>query len=229
MNNNLQKPVLWLVICIFLVTVGAGYWIGTTMVVQPAGRESVFINSGENKSNTTYLLLETDDLSNDEPQLLSIWFIHINTEGKPKLGFTPVVSIDMAEDDNYSLLDKFSLNAELQPNRDFLSAVAKKGFSSQNYILVDQNSSAAFINWFAGKELQTPLALDKHSMAEYGPILRGFCSSISSASERSLVDFPWSKIVPGHFSTSLQFNKVLSNLAFLTSPSTPHCEMVPLP
>jgi hypothetical protein len=229
MNTTMQKPVLWLVICIFLLMTGAGFWIGTTMVVKPAGLEYAFTSSGENSKTNTYLLLETDDLSLDAPQLMSIWFIHITTGDKSKLGFTPVVSIDMVDSENYSLLQKFSITADKQPNQEFLSLVAKKGFSSQNYLIIDQKSTAAFINWFAGKELSNPLALDKHSMTQYGPVLRGFCSSLSSVSERGLVDFPWSKITPGHFLTSLHFTRVISNLELLTSPKTSHCEMVPLP
>ena len=229
MNNNVQKPVLWLVICIFFMMAGAGYWIGTTMVIKPGGTEYAYTNSGDNSGINTVLILETDDLSQTEPQLLSIWFIHINSGDKPKLGFTPVVTIDMVDSEDYNLLQKFSINPKQQPGNEFLSLVAKKGFPTQNYIIIDQKSAAGFVNWFAGKEFSNPLVLDMHSMAQYGPVLRGFCSSLSSVQERGLVDFPWSKVTPDHFATSLQFARVISNLAQLTSPKTPHCEMIPLP
>lgn len=229
MNKTVQKPVLWLVIGIFLITVGVGFWIGNTMVIKSANLEYGYASLNVSEKPNTILLLETDDLSLEEPQLLSIWFIHVNSGEKPKLGFTPVVTIDMVDNEDFYLLQKFSITPEKQPNREFLKLVAKKGFPSQNYIIVDQKSAAAIINWFAGKELANPLALDQHSIEQYGPVLRGFCGSLASVSDKGLLDFPWSKITPDHFSTSLQFDRVLSNFAHLTSPKTPHCEMVPLP
>jgi hypothetical protein len=229
LNEKVQKPVFWLVISIFGFMTLAGYWLGSTMVIQSTGKTFEFTTSGQDSEINTYLLLETDDLSLNKPQLLSIWFVHLYQGDKPRLGFTPVVSNNLTEDENYPLLSKFSLDSKRHPTQTFLNSVNKIGFSTRNFILVDQTSSAAFINWFTGKELTDPIAIEQHTMAQFGQVLRGLCSSLHLPLERSSIDFPWSKITPDHFMTSLQFNQVIQNLAFLTSPVTPSCEMVPLP
>jgi hypothetical protein len=229
LNDKVQKPLFWLVISIFLLMALTGYWIGSTMVVQPVGTEITFTNAVQDSGNKTYLLLELDDLSLPKPRLNSIWYVHLYPGDKPRLGFTPLVSIDMTENEDFKLLQQFSLDSNRLPTREFLHAVAKKGFSSQNYIMIDQISAASFLNWFAGKNFTDSVAIEKHTMTQYGQALRGLCSSLSLPSERGIIDFPWSKVFPNHFSTSLQFTQVMENIAFLTSPVPPRCEMVPLP
>ena len=229
MNGKLQNPILLLIVGVFFCMALVGYWIGSTMVVNSVGSDFIFANTIQESNQVTYLLLETDDLSLSKPQLNSIWFIHLFPEDKTRLGFTPVVSLGAPENDDSYLLKQFSLDDKRYPSRDFLQTVSKKGFPIQNYVLVDKTSAAAFINWFAGKELTESIAIEMHTMAQYGQVLRGLCSSLSLPSQRGATDFPWSKITPNHFSTSLQFDNVINNLVFLTTPISPRCEMVPLP
>ncbi|MEI8131118.1 MAG: hypothetical protein WCG34_01710, partial [Leptolinea sp.] len=47
-NIKLQKPVFWLFIGIFLIMSFAGYWIGSTMVLQSAGSEITISNILDN-------------------------------------------------------------------------------------------------------------------------------------------------------------------------------------
>lgn len=229
MNGKFQNPIILLIVGVFFCMALVGYWIGSTMVVNSVGSDIVFANSIEVTNQKTYLILETDDLSLSKPLLNSIWFIHLFTGDKPRLGFTPVISLGASENDDSNLLKQFTLDDKRNPSRDFLQAVSKKGFPTQNYILVDKTSAAAFINWFAGKEFTEPVAIEMHTLAQYGQVLRGLCSSLSQPSQRGATDFPWSKITPGHFSTSLKFDTVINGLIFLTTLISPRCEMVPLP
>jgi hypothetical protein len=228
-NNLVQKPDIWLILGIFLLTILIGFWIGTKMVVQLSESGLPLEITLQDSSKSTILLLEVNDLSESEPELISIWFIHLNTGEKPRLGFSPVLSIDMKDHKDFKLLKQFSLDSKRTPSREFLLAVTRKGFFTQNYIIVDKQSSIAFINWFAGKDLSDPIAIDDHTMAQYGQVLRNLCNSFALPSKNGSVDFPWSRIADDHFSTNLKFNQVLKNLSFLTSTNTPLCEMVPLP
>jgi hypothetical protein len=229
MNEKTQKPVFWIVIGVFLIMGLTGYWIGSTMVVQTGDPESFYKISEENSDSSTYLLLEVDDLTLESPKLFSIWFIHINNEGKPSLGFTPVVTNDQKDSDDIKLLQDFPLDSNNLPSREFLKVIASKGFTTNNFVIVDQTSISAFINWFSAKELLEPTILTDHTMVQYGQVLRAFCATLASPSERGIVDFPWSNIIPGHFYSSNNLNTVIENFGFLVSPNTPKCEMVPLP
>jgi hypothetical protein len=126
-------------------------------------------------------------------------------------------------------LEKYPLGANNLPSHEFLKVLARKGFPTTNYIIVDQISIAAFINWFSGEELLKPVEITSHSIVDYGKVLRSFCSTLSKPAERETFDFPWSKITSGHFITSSNFNTTMNDFSFLISPHTPKCEMVPMP
>jgi hypothetical protein len=228
-NNLVQKPVIWLILGIFLLAILIGFGIGTTMVVQINETNPLLDISPQDSTKSTILLLEVNDLSINEPELISIWFIHLNSGEKPRLGFSPLLTLDMTDNKDFKLLKQFSLDSNHNPSREFLQTVKRKGFSTPNYILVDRQSSTVFINWFTGKDLSDPIAIDDHTMAQYGQVLRNLCNSFTLPSKNGSVDFPWSRIAIDHFTTNLKFNQVIKNLTFLTSPNTPLCEMVPLP
>jgi hypothetical protein len=229
LNEKSQKPLFWLVIIIFAVMGLIGYGIGSTMVVQTAGSNPGFDLPSQASNSTTYVVLEVDDLSAAKPELLSIWFVHLKKGEKNYLGFTPVITADQTENADLALLKNYSLDGQNNPTHDLLNAIAKKGFPTTNYMVVDQKSSAALINWFTGKELSDPIFENSRTMTEYGKVLRSFCSTLSLPSDRGNQDFPWTKIIPEHFKTSINFTRAIENLEFLTSPNTPKCEMVPLP
>ncbi len=229
-NIPIKKPILWVSLLIFLATLGIGYLIGNSMVI----RSGDYFNSSQiSKSllsdDMAITIIEVTDLGLDEPDLLSIWYLHIMTGENPQLGFTPVVTISMVDDPNYSLLKEFSLDSNGYPSQDFLGKIQKTRVSSVGYIIIDQAGVSAFVNWFKGTDLSAPTGLSTFSMAEYGQLLRGLCNELPMVAERNTGEFPWSLITPLHFRTSLGFDQVITNMSFLTETIPPKCEMVPLP
>jgi len=134
----------------------------------------------------------------------------------------------MPDDPNYELLGKFSLDMNGNPSIVFLNSLRKLKVVSTGYVVVDQVSSAAFVNWFTGKGLDEPLGLKAHSMTEYGQVLRSMCNAFPVIAKKSISEFPWTKYGPDHIRLSLSFTQVIENTAFLTSSNSPRCEMVPL-
>ncbi len=226
--SRIKKPVLWVSILIFIITIGLGYALGTGLVVRSGDFLPVFgktLSSG-NKVITVY---EVTDLGLDKPDLLSIWYIHLITGDNPSLGFTPVVTISMIDDQRYSLLKEFAIDGNGYPTSEFRNKIQSTGVSSDGFVILDQAAVSTFINWFKGVELSSPSGLSSYSMAEYGQVLRGMCNNFPLIAERAPGEFPWSMIAPLHFRTSLGFDEVISNMSFLVDSITPKCEMVPLP
>jgi hypothetical protein len=229
LNNKLQKPFFWLTIFVFMFTVGIGYLLGNGLVVNNGNvseKPSVYVGAEKDRVIT---LLEVSDFTEDEPELLSFWFIHLRPGDKPRLGFTPVSSITMQDDKNFKLLKQFSLDKNKRPSQKFLQEVGKLKVASSGYVLVDQVAVAAYINWFAGKDSGASINLENHSMSEYGQILREMCKTFPKIAESGIPEFPWSKFISSHLITSLSFDQVIINMNFLTSSISPQCEMVPLP
>lgn len=215
-------------VAIFSVCVGIGYWLGSRLVISPSNTEYITTPVQEEGSRVV-TLLEVSDLSEPQPALLSVWFIHIKPGDKPVLGFTPVAAVSMQDDPNFKLLSDFSLDSSGNPATSFLRSMDKLKVRSSGYVMVDQTSSAAWVNYLTGAALDRPLEIETHSMAEYGQVLRTMCNSLPVDAEKGLTEFPWSKFVPTSFRTSLSMSQTIENTQFLFNSSSPRCEMVPLP
>jgi hypothetical protein len=227
-SRFLVKPAFWIVSAIFICTVGIGYWLGTNVVL--SDNPSLLASVDNNTSTARVItLLEVSDLTMETPELLSIWYIHLSPDDQPRLGFTPVSSISMPDEPNFELLNQFSLDKNGYPSIEFQNSLRKLKVGSTGYVVVDQVSSAAFINWFTGKDLNDPLAFEAHSMTEYGQVLRSMCNAFPVIAKKGISEFPWTKYGPDHIRLSLSFTQVIENTAFLTATNSPRCEMVPLP
>lgn len=225
--KNRQKPVFWLVLFVFILFLGIGYGLGVHLVVDnPSVEASYSTNTTDTRVIT---LLEVSDLLNPEPELISIWFIHLTPGDAPRLGFTPVSAVSLVDEPNFDLLAEFFLDANGTPSNKFLQSLRKLKVQSDGYVILDQVAVSAFINWFSVKDSAELIGLENHSMAEYGKILRGMCQAFPGITGIEMQELPWSKISADHFKTSLHFDQVMSDIRFLTASNSPRCEMVPLP
>lgn len=223
-----KKPILWVSVLIFFAAIILGYSLGTGLVIKSGDFQPV-LNKSLSSEQSILTVYEVTNLGLDKPDLLSIWFIHIMPGDNPVLGFTPVVTISMIDDPNFSILKEFSLDSNGYPSSEFRSKLNKIGVSSDGFIVLDQAAVAAFVNWFKGTDLSSPSGLSSYSMAEYGQLLRGMCNEFPLVAEHASGEFPWSMITPLHFRTSLGFDQVIASMSFLVDTVSPKCEMVPLP
>jgi hypothetical protein len=219
---------LWQIALVFILTVFLGYWLGSKLVVS-AGVPAFNPSQDSVNSSSVITLIEVSDLSEPQPALLSVWFVHLIRTDQPVLGFTPVYAISMQDDPNFITLSNFSLDEQGNPSREFLKSLDKLKVKSSGFVMMDQKSDAAFINWITGAALDKPLEIQQHTMAEYGQILRTMCSALPGDGKKGLGEFPWTKFAPDTFRTSLTFTQVMDNTSFLFSSGSPRCEMVSLP
>jgi hypothetical protein len=219
---------LWQIALIFILTVFLGYWLGSKLVV---GKDLPTTNPVPviQDHNRVITLIEVTDLSEPQPALLSVWFIHLIQSDQSSLGFTPVFAISMQDDPNFHSLADFTLDTNGNPSMDFLKSLDKLKVRSSGYVMVDQKSAAALVNWITGTALDKPLELQQHTMSEYGQILRMMCNALPSDSEKGIGEFPWSKFTPDTLRTSLSFTQVIENTQFLFASGSPRCEMISLP
>ena len=224
----LKKPIVWVSLLIFIVTILAGFQIGNNFVIR-SDSQPVLMASSLSSEETVITLLEVTDLGVEQPDLLSVWYIYILRGDNPRLGFTPVASLSMLDNPNADLLNTFTLDTNGNPSTDFLHVLQRTKVKSDGYIIMDQAAVTTFVNWFSGKDLNESIGMKTFSMAEYGLVLRGLCASFPNVAERASAEFPWSTVTPLHFKTSFGFNQVIQNMSFLTETISPHCEMVALP
>jgi hypothetical protein len=219
---------IWQIAVVFFLAVLLGYWLGSKLVVT-TGVPNLQPVMVDEKNNQVVTLIEVSDLAEPQPALLSVWFIHLIRDDQPVLGFTPVFSITMQDDPNFAKFADFSLDANGNPSREFLKTLENLKVHSSGYLIVDQKSAAALVNWTTGVALNKPLELQQHSMAEYGQILRSMCNALPADAEKGIGEFPWSKFTSDNIRTSLSFTQVIENTRFLFLSGSPHCEMVTLP
>lgn len=229
-NGIFRKPVFSIVAGLFILAILFGYWIGSTFILTDAERNSLkFPNILDITNTRTYAILEYEDLSVDDPLLISSWLVHLSNKEDPSLGFTPLAVKDIKNESFSDLYKIKTVDKNLIPTNDLINIVNKTGFKVAGFIMLDKVSSSAIINWFSGRDLEEPMEKSTHSMVEYGQILRSLCKSLRAPAERGNTDFPLTLFPPDHFSSTLQLTTTIKDITFLTSIDSPRCQMVPLP
>jgi hypothetical protein len=112
LKKGFLKPTIWVFVAIFLVTVIIGYWLGTTLVISQNVNKTIFPKTMDKSKARVITLLEVTDLTDDQPQLLSIWFVFLTPGSQPRLGFTPIASPALVDNPNNHLLKEFSLDKD---------------------------------------------------------------------------------------------------------------------
>lgn len=226
----MKKSVILIIVLVFIVCAYFGFKAAAKIL--PDNDATTISNQTSEDTAATlqnnYLLIHVNDLTLDEPELISAWVAFIYQSTPPQLMFIQVYPSTNNEIDD-RLAQAFSLNSAKELNTRFIKQY-NASFQTQNsgYILID-NIGAGYSNqWLFGQETpvtSTAAVTDEEKSALHvseQSSFQQFCQLTSTGAANSYFSaVNWTLLLPDHFSTDIPFATIAittDQIAFASSP-----------
>ncbi len=173
---------------------------------------------------TNLVLLRVNDLSADQPQLVSIWIAFLGPADYPGLTVMMLYPNPDAPDQVQSLADAFSLGEDKLPVQTFWQELAAYKFTWDGYLLADSQAITAVSGWINNNQSQLQ-ARPADSPEGYRiiqdeetSVFRNICSTLGSADDAAGPVPDWGSIIPLHMRTDLTFEAMMYSWGKLNPP-----------
>lgn len=218
---------------VFLVCAGLGFLAANEVglfipaAIQAATEQSKTISGQQN-----FLLIHADDLTADQPSLVSLWLMIYVDYDPPQLAFKTLYPPLSPDENVKKISNTFRLSSQGSPDEDFLKAVRESNMHWESYILVDhrgiqdilgnpEKNLAATLSAAAGSAHPAATTLQMETA-----ILKAFCARLAAEKGESLDISAWSALIPTHLRTDLHFETIMINWHQLTAAQTkPGCRV----
>jgi len=228
------------IVFIILVFVGCAF-IGfkTAAKILPNGKSNpLFV---QNSSGSTgilqqnYLLIHVNDLTLDNPDLVSVWAVFVYQSKPPQLMFVPLYPSYNADVHN-QITQSFSLGKDRVINTKFINQISKSfDIKISGYVLSDNVGVGFADQWLTGQQAtvtSTPAATDEEKQAIRAngeTSYKQFCQLVSADIGNSFFSaVDWTLLLPDHFSTNIPFETIALATDQLVRATTPiQCEVLP--
>jgi hypothetical protein len=184
---------------------------------------------------SSFLLALVNDLSADEPQLISLWGVLNYPSEPPQVVFLPLYPTSNAET-NRDITSAFGLsNNKKIPGRSIGKLEDAVDLSFDGYFVTDNAALLRFASYADLETLEmfnqpvesaeTIVAVQKSLNSFFTAICR-LCKSGASNSFFSKIE--WSHLLPDHFSTDLTFEELMLMIDRINiSAALTTCEVIP--
>jgi hypothetical protein len=231
----MKKIVIFLTFLLFLAFVFFGYKAAANLF---KGSTTELIKTQSNRGTSdlqrNYLLIQVDDLTTTNPQLISAWITFFYSSTPPQLMFIPIhpstdSEIDKENVSAFQLLDGKKVSAKFLKNLQYIYKLTIDG-----YVVTDSIGYGNFILWMGGdpskvnflpavttEEKQT-LLLNETSF------LDNLCQLFKTGASNSFFSqIDWSAVLPDHFSTNLPFEELMLTIDQINrAPQILNCDIL---
>ncbi len=211
----MKKVVFLLVIVIFIVSAVLGFQaaarFSTAQSSQSQSNEGLPLPSAQ----TNYLLIHVNDLSSDQPQLVSLWGLFVFYSNPPQVMLIPLFP---TYDDALSttLESTFKISKERQISSRFITEIEKSyQINIAGYIAVDNIGLSLFNKWIIGDDTQvsavTPRTDDEKQIVlnNSHQFFTTACAQFSRSGVKHFIDqIHWTDLLPSHFLTNFSFESL---------------------
>jgi hypothetical protein len=215
--------VMAFIACLFLGLYAGGLTgmsVNPTLSVNP----TQFQSTGEQH---TIILIQTDDLTQASPKLISIWLLFYYPD-HPKLTllllYPPLAGRNGIK--ARALGQKFALTSKGTLSQDFSASLQNFGFNYNGYIITDGYSLAQWIDWLGGIKLNENLDLQNGSTVikslppsetgnDRGAWMKQVSTRVCDKLSGLPIDANWftlmNNIAPSHFHTNLSVELLMGD------------------
>ena len=190
---------------------------------------STSINSSVQQENI--LLVHIDDLTSDDPRLVSVWAVFFTPSNPPTLTMRELYP-DLYDDQNVDEIKSlFSINSNGELDSKFIKKMDMYQIQWTGIMLVDHQAIAAFDDWL---DIKNPPQSVQQAIDIPGALIQAddeldwfgmVCKQIQTLDLQDLPHMSWTEIIPKHMHSDLYFDELITIWDTLASSEIPpHCE-----
>lgn len=217
---------VFVIIIIFFACLALGIYLAEFSLPEKTGPEPTQIIESNNQ--VRLLVLMVDELSSDNPELLSVWSVVLYYPEPKGIIFVPLSNPFTA---NYKNIQKaFDLTESYDPDPELLKDLQKQFRTRwEGSVVLDKAAMSILVQWLTNGNYSPGLQnMDIEQITEdnYFNNIQQICAFMRSSPANSLENLNWSTLVPEHFRTNLPFDKVMATWQNLIGSSAPLCDLI---
>lgn len=211
----MKKAVFLLVIVIFIISAVLGFQAAARLSSGQSSQSQQNYGLPVLSTQTNYLLIHVNDLSADNPHLISVWGLFVFYSNSPQVMLIPLYpTYDEAR--STALGSAFKIGKDGQISSRFIDEIQQSyEITTVGYVTVDNIGLSYFNKWITGNESQisaiTPQTADEKHIVLYNSqqFFTTACTQFSRSGVKSFIDqIHWADLLPSHFSTNLSFESL---------------------
>lgn len=220
----MKKAVFLLVIVIFIASAVLGFQAAARLSSGQSSQTQLNQSLPVPSTQTNYLLVHVNDLSVDNPQLVSVWGLFVFYSNPPQVMLIPLFPT-YDETRSTALGSAFKISKDGQVSSRFIDEIEKVyEISTVGYVIVDNKGLSSFNKWITGDEIQisavTPQTADEKHIVLYNSqqFFSTACAQFSRSGVTRFIDqIRWTDLLPSHFSTNLSFESLALAADYFTA------------
>jgi len=189
--------------------------VGTFLLLKINQNQSAQTPLTKISSQSNFLLLQVDSLSDDSPEIVSAWAVLVRTEQPTHLIFKQLSPAQLAADQQVAI----SLDADGLATDKFLRYAQNLKLDLDSYFLLDSQAVATLFSDLTG---QANPGLDEATLSN-------LCEKLGEIQTKSANLTLWNDLIPDHMRTNLSFESYATIWEKITRSGTAaQCKMISL-
>jgi len=176
------------------------------------------------------LLIQVDDLTTDNPRMISIWGLFIAFSDQPNLIFKSIFPSIENSSWSQEIRGSFELSPDGELSKDYITRLESMGIEWDGYILIDNQFIDQYGNAFTHTTLSPylpPTAEPEAILRQEKIFLNKTCQYLSQQENDLSADFDWQAAASGHLLSDLRLDFLLMGWQWLVeNGSIQNCEVI---
>jgi hypothetical protein len=225
----MKNRTLYLIFCaIYVISFGFGYAFSG---LRQANAKS---DLSFDPRQANWILVHVDDMTVEQPKLVSVWGLFITFTPGPQLYFKPFYSADLVYEKPPKIAQQFAVKEDRALAEGFLQAIDDLNIRRSGLAILDNEGFNQFTHWF-----QQPFELASPLVPLTGPVqanvreenaFQDICLTIKSPSLARPVELPWHTLYPIHLISQPSLDSLIDLWSrVVDSNIPPHCEVISSP
>jgi hypothetical protein len=224
----MKKYAIIIPIVVFITCVAFGWLLADKSNGLASSAPAPYLNAQSSDTQFNMVMIHVDDLSKEDPSLVSVWGLFMATHDHPGLIFKPFYPSNLDAKVSEDLAKSFSVTPEKAPSQKFLEKLYNAtNFSWNSYVLVDDTAVKTLDEWLAGNSADSisPVTT-RYRIEEEDAIVQNFCDQFAGLLIRENQP-QWTSLIPNHLRTDFSLESFLTRWEKLTTaPNPPQCKVL---
>ena len=220
----MKRPPYFIWFLAYLTALGIG-------IFSAAARPPAALPPAESEPRQfNWVIVRVDELTRENPQLVSVWGVFLSFAPGPQLYFKPIYESDISPARS-NLAKFFAVNPDRSLSEKFLSEIDHLNINRAGLVILDNEGYSKFVSWFNSpvEPTRKPAGSATQPAGSSAEVrsYRQICTSLQTPDPARTRGLAWKSIFPDHLLShpSLESLTITWERVF-NSSVTPQCEVL---